>query len=101
MMVQVDAEQFCADICNSVQCNGEECIYPLCHEQCTQNMNERLDLWEFDSSSSDSSSSDSSEDGGRHHHHDHDGKHSGSHDGGHRGHSGSHDGGHARYGHFS
>ena len=103
MMVELDQNTFCGDICGDLKCGLLPCNQDICISECNTSMQQKLNLYEFDSSSSSSSSSEDGDEermevadeqrpssGSRHHGHHH-GRHSGSR-------SGSHDGHHGRHG---
>ena len=61
MMVEIDQDTFCSDICNDMSCGILPCDEQICLSQCNTSMQNKLNLYQFDSSSEDSSSSSSEE----------------------------------------
>merc|ERR1719461_2069716 len=76
MVVSIDHDSFCKDICVDMKCGAGLCDAAVCQTQCNVSLNEKMNMdgdmfgaWGPSSSSSSSSSSEEHEEYGAHHHH--------------------------------
>merc|ERR1719150_574507 len=87
MMVELDDNTFCNNICTNMMCGGNPCDMEICQSQCNVSLDSKMSMYDkFESSSSESSEEamndedkayveQGNDDKERHHHHHRHGRH--------------------------